>query len=66
MPLPWMKYKLFFQHFNEKLPIRLNTNLFGSFESHLRNQHNVAFQWTKIIMIIISVYIVLNIYFRGA
>ena len=66
MPLAWMKYKLFFQHFNEKLQIRLNANLFGSFESHLRNQHNVAFQWTKIIMIIISVYIVLNIYFRAA
>ena len=63
MPLAWMKYKLFSQHFNEKLQIRLNANLFGSFESHLRNQHNAAFQWTKIIMIIISVYNVLNIYF---
>ena len=55
MPLAWIKYKLFFQHFNEKLQIRLNANLFGNFESHLRNQHNVAFQRTKIIKIIISV-----------
>ena len=65
MPLPWMKYKLFFQHFNEKLQIRLNLNLFGSFESHLHNKYKIAFQWTKIIMIIISVYNVLNIYFCG-
>ena len=62
MPLPWMKYKLFFQHFNEKLQIRLNTNLFGSFESHLHNKHKIAFQWAKIIMIILSVHNVLIIY----